>query len=101
MFDPGNMSEKASVRVVIRGRVQGVFFRSFTVSRARELKITGYVRNMANGEVEVVAEGDRDRLEQLLGHLRKGPPAARVDAVEVAWSLYNGQHTRFVTAPSE
>jgi acylphosphatase len=74
------------VHVVIRGRVQGVGFRYFVLRRARALGLTGWVRNRADGGVELEAEGDRVALEQLLETLRQGPPAARVGAVEVDWS---------------
>ncbi|HEY7728417.1 MAG TPA: acylphosphatase [Candidatus Eisenbacteria bacterium] len=69
----------------VRGRVQGVGFRSFVVVRARALGLAGSVRNLPNGGVWVEAEGPRERLDRLLVDLRQGPPAARVTGVEVAW----------------
>ena len=88
-----------SLRAVVRGRVQGVGFRDFVYTRARFLGLTGYVRNLPDGRsVEVVAEGLRDGLEQLLGYLRDGPRMARVDAVDVEWGEASGAHDRFGVA---
>ncbi len=94
------MSERASLEAVVRGRVQGVFFRAFVARKAVELGLTGYVRNLSGGEaVEVVAEGNRGRLEHLLKHLRVGPPAAKVETVEVRWTEYIGQFHDFEVRP--
>ena len=67
----------ASLRAVVRGRVQGVFFRDFVRRHADQLNLRGYVRNLPDGGVEVVAEGERPALERLLEYLKEGPPAAR------------------------
>ncbi|MDD5470162.1 MAG: acylphosphatase [Candidatus Peribacteraceae bacterium] len=66
------------------GRVQGVFFRSETEERARELGVTGWVRNCEDATVEVHAEGTEEQLSQLEEWLRRGPPAAQVEQVESA-----------------
>lgn len=71
-------------RFLVTGRVQGVFFRQSTVGVARELALTGWCRNLDDGSVEVCACGDETALGQLQAWLQKGPPAARVDAVEGA-----------------
>lgn len=85
-----------SVRAVVRGRVQGVNFRSFVYTRARFLRLTGYVRNLADGcSVEVVAEGPRPALEQLLEHLHEGPRSACVDVVEAQWGEASGGYAGF------
>ncbi len=73
-------------RAVVRGRVQGVNFRYYTQRSAGQLGLYGWVRNQADGSVEVVAEGPRPKLEQLLTFLRRGPPSAQVDEVKVDWS---------------
>ncbi len=81
------MTEQAAIRVVVHGHVQGVYFRAFTLERARELAVTGYVRNLPGEDaVEVWAEGEKERLEALLGYLRVGPSGARVDEVVTSWS---------------
>jgi acylphosphatase len=69
-------------RFVVRGRVQGVGFRWFVEREAHILGIAGWVRNNADGGVEVLAQGTRDQLMGLHARLREGPRAARVDAVE-------------------
>jgi acylphosphatase len=69
-------------RFVVRGRVQGVGFRWFVEREAHILGIAGWVRNNADGSVEVLAQGTRDQLLVLRSRLREGPRAARVDAVE-------------------
>ena len=76
----------ARLQTLVHGRVQGVFFREFVRGRAQQMRLVGWVRNLPGGStVEVVAEGPRSALEWLLGELRKGPPAARVDDVDVEW----------------
>ncbi|GIX34067.1 MAG: acylphosphatase [Lysobacterales bacterium] len=69
-------------RFIVRGRVQGVFFRAATVEQARALGLEGYARNLPDGTVEVEAEGTETALESLLRWLWRGPPLARVEAVE-------------------
>jgi acylphosphatase len=71
-------------RFIVRGRVQGVGFRWFVEREAHILGIAGWVRNNADGSVEVLAQGTRDQLSGLHWRLREGPRAARVDAVEAA-----------------
>ncbi|HUP28338.1 MAG TPA: acylphosphatase [Chloroflexia bacterium] len=69
----------------IKGRVQNVGFRYFVQERARELALSGYVRNLADGSVYVVAEGPMEALRELEALLRRGPSAARVESVSVQW----------------
>jgi acylphosphatase len=76
---------EARARAVIRGRVQGVFFRAETRDRARSLGLSGWVRNVPDGTVEAVFEGDRERIESILGWCRQGPAMAHVDEVQVEW----------------
>lgn len=70
------------VRVLIRGRVQGVGFRSFTQREARRLGLTGHVKNLEDGRVEAVVEGPGEKVAKLLAKLERGPRAARVEKVE-------------------
>jgi len=83
------------VHVVIRGRVQGVGFRYFAAREARRLEVSGVVRNLVDGAVEVEAEGDRASLERLVEALRAGPRAARVVSVDVGWSEGTARHRGF------
>ena len=90
------MNELASVKITVSGRVQGVYFRGFTVRHARELGLTGYARNMPDRKtVEVHAEGERGKLEQLVEQLKVGPPAARVEEVITDWAGYTGSYSDF------
>ncbi len=88
--------QKTRMRAIVKGIVQGVGYRYFTVYQAQRIGgITGYVRNLRDGNVEVVAEGEREKLEQLLAQLRKGPTGARVTDVEVFWEQPTGEFTNF------
>ncbi|MBF8266970.1 MAG: acylphosphatase [Dehalococcoidia bacterium] len=88
--------EDVSFQAVVRGRVQGVGFRDFVARRARALGLRGYVRNLPDGHsVETVAEGRRETLEELLRHLKAGPPEARVERVDTWWSEASGDYERF------
>ncbi len=90
------MTDLASLRVIVYGRVQGVYFRAFTSRHSAELGLTGYVRNVPGGKaVEVQAEGERDKLERLIDHLKVGPPRARVEKVVTEWSEYTGSYSNF------
>jgi len=90
------MADLASVRAIVHGRVQGVYFRAFTVRQARELGLSGYARNLPDWRtVEVQAEGERSELERLIDHLGVGPPGARVERVETNWSEYTGSYSDF------
>ena len=84
------MPDKARLSATVYGYVQGVNFRYFVLRLARSLDLKGYVRNLPDGSVEVVAEGERDRLERLAEQLKVGPRAARVRGVEGQWSDYSG-----------
>ena len=79
-----------AVNAIVRGRVQGVFFRHYTRLRAEELDLAGWVRNLPDGTVEVWAEGSKERLTDLLSWLRRGSPMAVVDEVDCEWSEAKG-----------
>ena len=83
------------VHLYISGRVQGVFFRANTQDEARALGLTGWVRNLADGRVEVVAEGEEEKLKRLITWCRKGPPGARVQDVQVNWKGFIGEFQDF------
>lgn len=86
----------AAVRVMVYGDVQGVFFRAFAAQKARGLGLKGYVSNLPRGDsVEVVVEGERKRLEELVTYLNVGPPAAKVGKVITNWSEHSGRYTEF------
>ncbi len=79
-------SAAARATVLVRGRVQGVGYRAFVRRHALDLRLAGQVENLADGRVEVVAEGPRLDLEHLMVHLRRGPAHATVAGLDVAWS---------------
>jgi acylphosphatase len=88
-------SDLASVQATVYGSVQGVFFRAFVSQQAKGLGLVGYVRNLPGGEVEVTAEGERKQLEELVSHLKVGPPAASVERVVTNWAEYSGKYAGF------
>ena len=89
------MADMKSLRATVQGRVQGVFFRAFVESAARQLNLTGYVCNLPGGEVEVLAEGEKPDLDKLVENLKLGPKYARVKEVLVTWGEYSGDYSRF------
>jgi acylphosphatase len=90
------MAELAGVIVVVTGKVQGVLFRDFVRQHARRLGLNGYVRNMPGGQaVELVAEGERAKLEALVAQVKKGPPQAVVEKAEVTWGQPSGRYDQF------
>lgn len=86
---------KARAHVIISGRVQGVFFRDTMRGLANQYGVTGWVRNLLDGRVEAIIEGDVERVNRLLEWCRIGPPAARVEAVDVEWGEYRGEFSEF------
>lgn len=83
------------MHLVIKGRVQGVFFRASTQEQAHRLGIKGWVRNCPDGSVEVMAEGPRERAEEFLSWCRQGPPHAQVDEVKLRWEKFSGEFQDF------
>lgn len=86
------------IHVIVRGRVQGVGFRYWAVREARFLGVTGWVRNLDDGSVEVTAEGPRDSLLSLLASLRNGPSYADVESVAPRFETATGEFRDFRTA---
>jgi acylphosphatase len=76
------MSSLTRVRVVVRGRVQGVWFRDSCRERARAERVNGWIRNNLDGSVEAEFEGPPAAVERMVAWCREGPPRARVDAIE-------------------
>lgn len=86
---------KKRVRLFISGRVQGVYYRANTCEAARRLGLTGWARNLPDGRVEVLAEGEEEQINQLISWCHKGPPGAIVRNVEVHWEEYRGEFAGF------
>ncbi|RLE04460.1 MAG: acylphosphatase [Candidatus Aminicenantes bacterium] len=83
------------LHVYVSGLVQGVFYRDHTRRWADSLGIKGWVRNLPDGRVEAVLEGERDKVEALLQRMEEGPPLARVEKIEVEWEDYQGEFNDF------
>jgi acylphosphatase len=83
------------LQMLVRGRVQGVYFRASTQREARRLGITGWVKNRADGTVEICAEGEEIAIRELFGWAQKGPSAARVERVDTRWKSFTGDFPDF------
>ena len=86
---------KVRAHVYISGRVQGVFFRYETKKEAKKRNVKGWVRNLPDGRVEAVFEGEKEDVERLIEFCHRGPPLARVEKVEVFWEEYKGEFEDF------
>lgn len=86
---------RARAAVRFHGHVQGVFFRANCAERAEELGLDGYVRNMIDGSVEAVFEGERSAIEECIEWNRKSQPHARVTSIDVSWSTPTGEFRGF------
>lgn len=83
------------VRLVIKGRVQGVFFRDSTRNEATRLGVFGWVRNLPDGNVEVLAEGPEEKVQKLVEWCHQGPPAAQVTRVHKTQEEWQGEFDSF------
>lgn len=83
------------LHAIVSGKVQGVWFRAWTRDMARELSVTGWVRNRSDGLVEAMAEGSREQLMAFETRLRDGPPLARVTKIKAEWSDDEKNFTAF------
>jgi len=83
------------VHLIISGDVQGVGFRFTAIEVARGLDLTGWVKNCPDGSVEIVAEGPREKLENLITWAKKGPALAKVEDVKIRWETATGEFSSF------
>ena len=90
-----DQTDRASLHAVVSGIVQGVFYRRFVFLEATGLGLYGRVRNRFDGRVEVEAEGERQKLKQLIKRLHKGPPGAQVTEIATEWSERRGEYEDF------
>ncbi len=86
--------KKHRVHVWITGRVQGVFFRAYTRDAAHTIGVTGWVRNLPDGRVEAVFEGEPDKVERMIEWCRKGSPMSRIESVDLLEEIYTGDFDR-------
>ena len=87
-------------RALVSGRVQGVFFRAAAAETAEQAGLAGFVRNLRDGRVEVVFEGDKETIRRLIDWCHQGPTSARVDSVEVFWEAATGEFIGFSQRPT-
>ena len=87
--------EKVRARVIIEGRVQGVFFRHHTQEVAFRLDLKGWVKNRRDGSVEALFEGDKKKVDQIIEWCHRGPSEARVSNVHTTWENYTGEFDDF------
>ncbi len=88
------------LHAVVEGRVQGVGYRIFVYEAAQALDLTGWVRNLGNGSVEVLAEGEAGALAALLERLKAGPRRAVVTDIRTEWALASGEFAGFEVQPT-
>ncbi len=93
-------AELARANIIVCGRVQGVFFRASTLEQAQSLNLAGWVKNLPDGSVEILAEGTRYALDDLVRWCRQGPPEAEVDDVIVRWSRHEDEFRTFMIVRS-
>ena len=86
---------KARAHVYVNGRVQGVFFRAETANLAHRLGLAGWVRNMPDGRVEALFEGEKENVEKAVEFCRRGPPGAHVGNLDVEWEEWRGEFRGF------
>ena len=72
-----------TIKIIVKGQVQGVFFRKHTQEKAEKLNVKGYVKNLSDGSVEIFATSDRNNLKRLIDWSKKGPRSAQVNSVEI------------------
>ncbi|WP_340819074.1 acylphosphatase [Methanolobus sp. WCC4] len=90
-----NAEELSSATILVRGRVQGVYFRRFTVENAQKLSLTGFAQNLPDGRVRVVAEGKASSIQKLIDFLNIGPALADVEDVSVEWTEATSEYSDF------
>lgn len=86
---------KSKAIIIVQGRVQGVFFRQRTKEEADKLGLFGWVRNESDGSVKIIAEGEEEKIKELIKWLRVGPKFARVDEVKVNWQEVQNEFSQF------
>ena len=86
---------KKRVHIFVSGRVQGVAFRGDTQQVARELGLTGWVKNLPDGRVEIIAEGEEQKIKDLIERTKQGPPTAQVNNIDIKWQEYKGEFKNF------
>jgi acylphosphatase len=87
--------EHLRAHVIVHGLVQGVWFRSSTRDEADRLGVSGWVSNLPDGSVEAVFEGEKKKVEEIVGWCHRGPSGAKVSKVEIVWEPYRKEFDHF------
>ena len=87
--------EKTRAHVFIKGKVQGVFFRSWTKNTAQSLGLTGFAKNLEDGRIEAIFEGEKDNVEEIINKCKEGSRASEVTHVDVIWEEAVGDYVGF------
>ncbi len=90
-----NLLDKAAVKILVSGVVQGVGYRYFIARTAMELDIKGYAKNLYGGDVEIFGEGRTEFLEEFISRAKKGPPHAYVDKAKIDWLEFTNKYNKF------
>lgn len=83
------------VHIFVSGRVQGVFFRAGAQKKAQKFRVSGFARNLEDGRVEIIAEGEKENLSKLINWAKRGSLFAKVERVEAKWEEYRGEFEKF------
>ncbi len=86
---------KKALKLIVQGTVQGIFFRQFVKEHADNLKLTGFVRNLEDGNVEIIVEGEQEQIERLVGFIREGPKHAQIRNVKIEERKWSGDFKEF------
>ncbi len=84
-------------KMIVKGRVQGVGFRWFVQQRAKRFEVNGYAKNLDSGDVEIEAEGERGRVEELIKSVKVGPTFSKVVDIVIEWQKFTGKYDSFNT----
>ena len=86
---------KKATKIIVKGTVQGVFFRQFVKEHADKLKLTGFCRNLENNDVEIIVEGEQDKIDRLASLVKKGPEHSQIRDVQVEERKWSGEFENF------
>lgn len=86
---------KKAAKIIVKGTVQGVFFRQFVKGHADDLKLRGFCRNLDSGDVEIIVEGEKEAIERLARFVKEGPEHSQIRSVEVSERIWSGDFSEF------
>lgn len=86
---------KKAAKIIVKGTVQGVFFRQFVKEHADNLRLTGFCRNLENGDVEIVVEGEQGGIDRIAHQVRQGPKHSQIRSADVKEQKWSGEFSEF------